>query len=74
MKRTLIKLPIIPEESKQTHTNKQKQPKIWAWGFWRDLSHSVIQIKIAVDLILFSYLLFKSPSFRRLKNTFIEML
>lgn len=32
MKRTLIKLPVIPEESKQTHTNKNNQ-KFGLGGF-----------------------------------------
>lgn len=59
--------------NKHTQTTKNNQ-KYELGGFGADFFCNVTQIKIAVDLILFSYLLTKSPSFRQLKNTFVEML
>lgn len=72
MERTLIKLPVISEVNKQ-QTNKNNQ-NFELGNFRADLYCSVIQIKIAVDLISFSCLLFEPPFFRHLRNTFVEML
>lgn len=58
-RRTLTRLPVIPEESKKKkhQRNKQNNQNLELENLWTDSCCSIGQFKIAIYLILLSYFL-----------------